>query len=189
MMTLGIPGDPMTAVLIGSLMIHGMVPGGKLFSETPEVVSCILLGVVISSIMLLMFGIVGGNLFSRLLALPAYYLYPVIVLLCMVGAYVTASSSFDIWVMVLSGIIGFFFVKLRISTLPLVLGLILGSMVEDNLRRALMLSSRNPYELFHHPLAMLFIVIGIVFLVVGSLQQHHNNKREQEAAPASDDQA
>lgn len=189
MMTLGIPGDPMTAVLIGSLMIHGMVPGGKLFSETPEVVSCILLGVVISGIMLLIFGIMGGNLFSRLLGLPAYYLYPVIVLLCTVGAYVTASSSFDIWVMVLSGIIGFFFIKLRISTLPLVLGLILGSMVEDNLRRTLMLSSRNPYELFQHPLAMLFILIGIVFLVVGSIQQHQNNRREQEAASASDDQA
>lgn len=182
MMTLGIPGDPMTAVLIGSLMIHGLAPGPKLFSETPEVVSCILLGVAIASVMLLLFGVLGGNLFARLLAIPSYYLYPVIVMLCTVGAYVTASSFFDVWVMAGSGIIGFFLVKLRISTLPLVLGLILGSMVEDNLRRVIMLTSREPMAILQHPLAIIFVIIGIIFLVVGSLQQYRTNQRENEAA-------
>lgn len=181
MMTLGIPGDPMSAVLIGALMIHGLNPGPQLFTETPVVVSSILLGLIIASMCILIWGILGGNLFARVLSIPTYYLYPVIVVLCMTGAFVTQHSFFDVWVMVVCGVIGFFLVQLKISTLPLVLGLILGTMVEDNFRRILILSSREPGAIFHHPIALVFLGIGIAFLIVGSVRQHKINKQETSA--------
>jgi len=178
MITLGIPGDPMTAVLIGALMIHGLAPGPLLFTETPHVVSSILLGLLISSVLLLVWGILGGNLFARVLSIPSYYLYPSILVLCTVGAFVTRNNYADLWTFIFCGIIGYFLCELRFSTLPLVLGLILGRMVEDNLRRAIALSTRNPVAILSHPVAMIFILIGIAFLVGGSIQSHRRNKIE-----------
>ena len=157
MMTLGIPGVPMTAVLIGALMLQGLTPGPLLFDNSPEVVSAMFIGLGLTTIFLLVWGILGGNLFSRALALPAHFLYPVIFILCIVGSYVLRYSFFDTAVLVILGIIAFFLRKIKISALPIILGLILGGMVEENLRRCVMLSvsENNPFLFLSRPIYLL----------------------------------
>jgi putative tricarboxylic transport membrane protein len=182
MMTLGIPGDPMTAVLIGALMLQGLTPGPLLFENSPEVVSAIFIGLGITTIFLLIWGILGGNLFARALSIPAHFLYPVVLLLCLVGSYVLRYNFFDIFVLVVFGLAYFFLRKIKISALPMILGLILGGMVEENFRRCVMLSAsqNNPFLFLSRPVAVIFILISIVLLITGAIQTHRLNKKQEE---------
>jgi putative tricarboxylic transport membrane protein len=164
MMTLGIPGDPMTAVLMGGLIIQGLRPGPILFQQQMPFVSSIFISLFISVIFMLILGLLGARYFSRLITFPKKYLIPSVLVFCLIGSYAINNSLFDIGVLIISGFIGFVLRKLSFSVAPIILGLILGPIFESNLRRALMLSEGDWTSFITRPISVFFLVV--VFLIL-----------------------
>lgn len=165
MMTLGIPGDPMTAVLMGGLIIQGLRPGPMLFREQMPFVSSIFISLLISVIFMTFLGLVGARWFSRLISTPKRFLIPAILLFCLIGSYSIGNSMFDIGVLIVAGIVGFALRKAGFPVAPVILGLILGPMFESNMRRSLMLSQGNWSTFFTRPISLVFILIALFILV------------------------
>jgi putative tricarboxylic transport membrane protein len=162
LLTLGIPGDTVTAMLLGGLMIHGITPGPMLFDEKPELVYGIFAALTVSAIIMLFMEFYGLRIFVKLLAIPKNILLPVIFCLCAVGAFGLNNRVFDIWAVILFGIIGFGFNVFRVPLPPFILGFILGPMAETNLRRGLMLSRNNFSAIFSSNICNFFL--GLAFL-------------------------
>jgi putative tricarboxylic transport membrane protein len=165
MLTLGIPGDPMTAVLIGAVMIHGLLPGPRLFVENPDFVAAIFLGLLVSLVFMLVLGLSAARLFARLLTLPRHGILAMILLFCVVGAYAMQNSLFDVWIAAGAGVLGYLLQKVDIHPPPIILGAVLGPMFEDNLRRAILLGNGSVLPFFTRPLSllMILIIVAVVF--------------------------
>ena len=171
MLTLGIPGDPMTAVLIGSLLFHGLVPGPLLFQKHPDFVSAIFISLTLSSFIILLLGILGARFFAKVLHLPKYILMPTILVLCIIGSYAIRMSLFDVGVTSILGILGFLLNKVGIPVAPISLGMILGPLLEDNFRRALVISGGSYAPFYTRPSGLLLIFITILILVFPFIQK------------------
>jgi putative tricarboxylic transport membrane protein len=182
MMTLGIPGDPMTAVLMGGLIIQGLRPGPLLFVEQMPFVSSIFISLLVSVIFMTILGLAGARYFSRLISTPKRFLIPAILLFCLIGSYSINNSMFDIGVLIVSGIVGFILRKFGFPVAPVILGLILGPMFESNLRRSLMLSRGDWSTFVTRPISLGFILVA-VFVLVGptliDLVRHRRTKEEE----------
>ncbi|HOI82517.1 MAG TPA: tripartite tricarboxylate transporter permease [Synergistales bacterium] len=164
MLTLGIPGDPMTAVLIGALLFHGLVPGPLLFEENPDFISAIFLTLSIACIMIAVIGIVGAKPMAKVLQIPYSILLPVIMVLCMIGSYATNLSLFDVGVTVFFGVVGYFLRKVGFPLAPIIVGIILGPLFEDNIRRSLMISGGSFIPFCTRPFCL--ILIFLILLTV-----------------------
>ncbi|MCX7787420.1 MAG: tripartite tricarboxylate transporter permease [Spirochaetes bacterium] len=135
LLSLGIPGDAVTAILIGAFVLHGLQPGPFLFEKHFDLVSAIFIGMALINILFFLFGMFGAKYFARLLFLPRAVLNTGILSLCVIGTYAVQSSIFDVGVMLVFGLIGYLMSKQEIPRAPLVLGLILGPLMEENFRR------------------------------------------------------
>jgi putative tricarboxylic transport membrane protein len=175
MMTLGIPGDPMTAVLIGALMIHGLSPGPRLFSDNPVYVSSVYISYAIALIWVLINGLIGARWYAKILSVPRFLLLPMIMLLCMVGSYSLANNLFDVVLMVSFGALGYFLQKADISPAPIVLGVVLGPMFETNLRRSMILAQGDILPFATRPVALVIKAI-IIYIVVSAFLQWRKQK-------------
>ena len=160
MLSLGIPGDTVTAILLGGFMVHGLQPGPLFFTSNPHIVNVVFIAFFVAMIFVFLFQLFGMKLFTRVLTVPKQYLFPVIFVLTVVGAYTTNSSIFDIWVMILFGVVGFFLVRNGFPIAPMILGFILGPLLETYMRRALM-TSGNAADFFTNPISALFILAGV----------------------------
>jgi putative tricarboxylic transport membrane protein len=140
MLTLGIPGDPCTAVMMGALILQGLRPGPMLFSDHPEIVYGLFLGLIISNLWVLPIGLIGAPLFARMTSVPKHILWPTILALCMVGSFASEGTIIPAYTVVLFGIIGYFMKKGGYPVAPLILGVLLGPIAEENLRRSLLVS-------------------------------------------------
>ena len=180
LLTLGIPGDTVTAILLGGLMIHGMTPGPRLFVEHTAVVYGIFAALTISSFVMLFMEFYGLRIFVKLLAIPKHILLPVIFCLCGVGAYGLNSRTFDLWSVILFGIIGFGFSVFRIPVAPFIIGFILGPMAETNLRRGLMLHQNSLEPLFTSPICLFFLGVAACSICLTVYKQ---TRRYRRAAP------
>lgn len=166
MLTLGLPGDAVTAILIGSLMMYGMQPGPNLLVENPDIVHTIFGLLLISNIFVIIIGLFGAQLFSRILLLKQEFIWVSVILFSIVGAYALNNSVFDVWVMFISGFIGLLFRKFDYPLGPLILGLILGPMAESNFRRALVISGDSSYSIFFtRPISLILISLAVISLV------------------------
>ncbi len=170
MMTLGIPGDPMTAVLIGALMLHRLTPGPTLFTDHPQIVSTIYITFGLGLICVLVGGLIFSKILAKLIALPKYYVMAVVLLLCLVGGFSIANSIFDMAMVVVFGIIGYILQKADISPAPIVLGVVLGGMFESNLRRALMLGDGSLLPFLTRPLSLILLAITVSILISAFIQ-------------------
>src|SRR6056297_22843 len=159
MLTLGIPGDPMTAVLMGALIINGLRPGPMLFQEQMPFVSSIFISLAIGVILMVIIGLVGAKYFARLISLKREYLIPIIMLLCLVGSFGMRDSTFDIFILIAAGIIGFVLRRTGFTPAPLVLGMILGPIFEKNLRRAMILSRGDWTTFVTRPISLILLII------------------------------
>ncbi len=164
MLTLGIPGDSMTAVLIGALIIHGLQPGPVLFKTHPVFVSAIFIGMTVSIILTGLMGLCGARFFARMLMIPKHILLPVILIFCMVGSFAIRNSCFDVGVAMLFGFLGFILRKVEIHPAPIILGLILGRLLEDNFRRAMILSRGDITTFFTRPMSLIILLIAIFII-------------------------
>jgi len=140
MLTLGIPGDAVSAILIGALLIHGIQPGPLLFRDHRPFVFTIVCLLVAASLLMALVGLVGARPLARVLRVPNPWLWAGILVLGTVGAYALNNAVADVWAMFAAGIVGYLLRRAGVPLGPLVLGLILGPMMEANLRRALILS-------------------------------------------------
>lgn len=159
MLALGIPGDGVTAIMMGALTIHGIIPGVRLFSDQPSLVTSIFLLLFLANILILIVGACGAGLYARLLKAPMSLLMPAIVLLSFVGAYSTRTSSFDFTVVIIAGIAGFLLRLNGFPLAPIIIGFILGKPLEIGLRQGLVLTDQNIIEFVTQPIASVFFAL------------------------------
>jgi len=166
LITLGIPGDAVTAILLGALLLHGLRPGPALFIEHPDIVSSIFILFLLGNFLFLIFGLLGVRLFVSALRIPQNILFPIVVTFCFIGSYAVKNSTFDIIILIIFGLVGYLMRKFGIPPAPLILGFILGPLVEDNLRRSLILSDGNVMSFFIRPISG--VILGLTVLLLFS---------------------
>jgi putative tricarboxylic transport membrane protein len=164
MLSLGIPTGAATALLLGALMIHGLRPGPMLITESPDVFWGLLASLYLGNVMLLVLNLPLIPLWVKILKIPYHYLFPLILLFCIIGAYTANNNPFDIIIMLLFGIIGYVMKKLEYEAAPLVLALVLGPILENAVRRSLIISDGDPTVFFTRPISALFLIIGLLIL-------------------------
>jgi putative tricarboxylic transport membrane protein len=166
MMTLGIPGDSVTAVLIGALIIHGLRPGPMLMREQPEFFWFVVGSLLMANIFLYIWGMTGIRAFSKIVEIPKPYIIPIIVVLTFVGGFSIQNSITDIYWMIGFGIVGYFMKRYDYPVAPLVLGVILTPIIDENFRRGVQLSHGNAWGFFEgmvtNPVSL--IILSIMFL-------------------------
>ena len=165
MLTLGVPGSGTTAVLLALLLTLNITPGPLLFTERPEVVWSLIASLMIANIMLLILNVPMVKVFVKILQVPSWILLPGVTMIAFVGIYSLTGSSFDMMLMVAFGVMGWLFRKLDIPTVPVILGILLGNAMEDNLRRAMVLSDGDWIYLFSSPIAIGLWIAAVVGFV------------------------
>jgi putative tricarboxylic transport membrane protein len=178
LLTLGIPGDSVTAMMLGGLIIHGITPGPLIFDQNGKIVYAIFAAMVVASLMMLVTEFFGLRVFIKILRVPKYILLPLILVLCAIGAFGLNSRVFDIWSILIFGVIGYLLLKADFPLPPLILGFILGRTLETNLRRGLMYSHGDFLEFFRHPISLVFLVLAMLSVVFSLL----NLKRQKAKA-------
>jgi putative tricarboxylic transport membrane protein len=177
MLTLGIPSNPVMALMIGALMIQGIVPGPQVMTQRPELFWGIVTSMWIGNLMLVILNLPLIGMWVKLLKVPYRLLYPSILLFCCIGVYSLSNSPFDVMLTALFGLLGYIFIKLECEPAPLILGFILGPLLEENLRRAMRLSRGDASVFFVNPTSCVLLVISLVLLLV-TLAPAVRKKRE-----------
>lgn len=171
MMTLGIPGDSITAILIGALIVHGLRPGPLLMKEQPEFFWILVGCLVISNIFLYFFGMTGLKIFSKIVEIPKAIIIPIIIVLSIIGSYSINNNIYDIYWMIGFGILGYFMKMYDYPVAPMILGVILSSLIDTNLRRAISMEHNSLLgffiSLFTHPISLVLTL----FIIVMSLSK------------------
>jgi len=162
--TLGIPGNVASALLIGAFIIHGVTPGPLMFEENGRLSYGIYGGMMVGNVLNLLVGAIGLRVFVKVLSIPRNILYPVIVFICMTGAYIADSSLFAVGVMIIFAVLGYFMKKLDFSFVTFIIGFVLGPMFEMSLQQTLVMSRNNIFIMFQRPIALAFMLLTILFV-------------------------
>ena len=166
MLTLGIPGDPITAILLGALMIQGLTPGPLLFQNNAQFVYSIFWAFLVANIFNLFLTLSTIRVWVRILQIPKRILLPIIGILCVVGSYALRNSFFDTGAMLFFGLLGFLMRKFKFPIVPMLLAIVLGPALEEHLRMSLIISSGDPTVFVRHPISLVFIIIALVSFIV-----------------------
>lgn len=181
LLTLGVPGDAVAAVLLGALIVQGLTPGPLLFTQSPDVVYGVFSSMLVANIVMLIVGLVGIRFFCRIIEIPKVLLIPMIVSLSIVGAFAINNSMFDVGLAVGFGVLGFILGKLTIPTSPILLAIILGPMAETNLRKALLMYDNSWSFLYDRPIALAFVVLA-VFSAYSTIRMKKRQRQAEESA-------
>ena len=163
---LGIPGDLTTSALIGGLMIHGLQPGPLLYNEHPELVGGIMVAYFLANVVMYVMELGLMKAFVRMVNVKLSYLFPAIVACCVLGVYTLNNRMFDVWVMIIFGFVGYLLICLGIDMAPVILGFILGPLIEKYMRMALIGANSNWGDMFTRPVAVIFVVVAALFVLV-----------------------
>jgi TctA family transporter len=166
LLTLGIPSNPVMALMIGAMMIQGIAPGPQVMTERPQLFWGMIASMWIGNLMLVVLNLPLIGMWIKLLTIPYRMLYPAILLFCCVGVYSLSNSPFDVMQTAVFGVVGYIWVKLECEPAPLILGFILGPLMEENLRRAMLLSRGDPLVFFQRPISLTMLVIAALLLLV-----------------------
>ncbi|SFB80672.1 TctA family transporter [Polaromonas sp. OV174] len=178
LLTLGIPPNAVMALMVGAMTIHNIQPGPQVMTSNPELFWGLIASMWIGNAMLVVLNLPLIGMWIKLLTVPYRYLFPSIVLFCAIGVYSTNNNTFDVWMVGIFGVIGYAFVKLGCEPAPLLLGFILGPMMEENLRRALLLS-RGDWSVFvTRPLSAGLLVAAALMLVIVLLPAVKSKREE-----------
>jgi putative tricarboxylic transport membrane protein len=171
LLTLGIPANPVMAILLGALMIHGLTPGPLLIKNAPDLFWGTIVSMYIGNGMLLILNLPLIGLWVKVLRVPYYLLYPLILLFCLIGAYSIENSTGDVILMLIFGILGFLMKKFRYDGAPLILALVLGQKLETAFRRSLIMS-RGDFSIFiSRPISLGFLIMAVLLLILPILTQ------------------
>jgi putative tricarboxylic transport membrane protein len=166
LLTLGIPSNVVMAILLGAMMIHGISPGPNLIHEHPQVFWGVIISMYIGNVMLLVLNLPLIGMWVQVLKVPYKFLFPLILLFCLIGAYSLNFATFDILIMIVFGVIGYLMKKTDYEGAPLILALVLGNLFENALRQSLMLSDGSFRIFFNRPIAAVFILVAVALLVI-----------------------
>jgi len=168
LLALGIPGSATTAIIFGALTVHGLLPGPKLFVEHAEITYTFMIGMLFTILVMAFVGIYGVPLFSKVLSIKIKYIIPSVLAFSIVGAYTARNNLFDVGLAILFGIIGVFFKHARIPIAPVILGLILSTITEENIRRSIIIAAAKgistPHYIFLRPISIVLFVLLILIL-------------------------
>ncbi|MGH3348953.1 MAG: tripartite tricarboxylate transporter permease [Nocardioides sp.] len=166
MLTLGIPGSASTAIMLGALFVYGLQPGPRFFTDNPDVVWPIIASMFIGNVVLIVLNLPLVPLFASILRIPYHILYPGIIVVSLVGVYSINAALFDVWLVVLFGLLGYVMRKTDFPPAPMVLAFVLGPLFERSLRRSLVISQGDPTIFFTRPWAVTFLVAAVLIFLV-----------------------
>ncbi len=178
MLTLGIPPNAVMALMIGALIIHGIQPGPMVMSKQPALFWGVIVSMWIGNLFLLILNLPIIGLWVRLLTVPYRLLYPAILVFCAIGVYSLNTAQFDIYLMAFFGVVGYVFAKLECEAAPLMLGFILGPMLEEYVRRALLLAKGDPMTFITRPVSAILLAVALVSVVVVMLPALRQKREE-----------
>jgi putative tricarboxylic transport membrane protein len=178
MLTLGIPSNPTMAMMIGAMMIHGISPGPRVMTERPGLFWGVIVSMWIGNLMLVILNLPLVGIWVKLLRLPYRLMYPSIIIFCCIGTYTVNSSIFDVYVMAFFTVFGYLCIKLECEPAPLILGFVLGPMMEENLRRALLISRGDMMVFLQEPISLVFLVASAALLLVVALPSIRTKREE-----------
>lgn len=178
MLTLGIPGDTVTALIMSALTLYGLNCGPLLFTTNPDALYLILAALFVANVIMIFMEIGGIRFFAKMLTLPKYYLFPIVVVLCGVGAYCTNHRTFDVLCLIAFGFVGYVMRLAGLPFAPMIIGYVLGEMVETYLRRALMIYDDNFLAFFSRPIADGFFAAALVVVVVTIISQRKRKSKQ-----------
>ncbi|WP_336885145.1 tripartite tricarboxylate transporter permease [Caldalkalibacillus salinus] len=171
LLTLGIPGDVVTAVIFGGLLIQGLTPGPLLFQQEQDLVYSLFGTLIIANIFMLLIGLFAVRYVGKIVDVPKNILLPIVVTLCFIGSYSLSNNLFDVWVALVFGVIGYLLEKFDFPLPPLILGIILGPIIEANLRRALIGSGGDLSVFMTRPITATFLLIAITTFIFPLLKK------------------
>lgn len=166
LLTLGIPANPVMALMVGAMIIQGIVPGPNVATEQPALFWGIIASMWIGNLMLVVLNLPLIGLWVRLLKVPYHVLFPIIMAFCSIGVYSVNSNIYDLFAVAFFGLMGYVLIKLRCEPAPLLLGFVLGPMLEENLRRAMILGRGDPTVFLTRPISLTLLLLTVVVLVI-----------------------
>jgi TctA family transporter len=169
LLTLGIPSNAVMALMIGAMMIQGIAPGPQVMTERPQLFWGMIASMWVGNLMLVVLNLPLIGMWIKLLTVPYRMLYPAILVFMSIGVFSLSNNPFDVFLMAAFGLLGYVCVKLECEPAPLILGFILGPLMEENLRRAMLLSRGDPMVFLQKPISAAFIIASVVLLAIISL--------------------
>jgi len=178
MLTLGIPGNAVMALMIGAMMIHGIQPGPQVMTERPTLFWGMVASMWIGNLMLLVINLPLIGMWVQLLKVPYRFLYLSILLFCAIGVYTIGNSPFAVLLAAFFGVLGYIFMRLECEPAPMILGFVLGPLMEDNLRRAMRISGGDPMIFVQRPISLGLLVAAAILLVIVALPAIRSKREE-----------
>ena len=178
LLTLGIPPNPVMALMVGAMIIQGIQPGPQVMTERPNLFWGMIVSMWIGNLMLVILNLPLIGIWIKLLKVPYRLLYPAILVFCCIGVYSLSNSPFDVIMTAVFGFVGYVFVKLECEPAPLLLGFILGPMMEEILRRAMLLSRGDPMTFITRPLSATLLAISLLLLIIIMLPAIRKKREE-----------
>jgi TctA family transporter len=178
MLTLGIPGNAVMALMIGALTIHGIQPGPQVMTERPALFWGMVASMWIGNLMLVIINLPLIGIWVQLLRVPYRVLYLAILLFCAIGVYTVNNSAFEVMLTALFGVLGYVFLKLEMEPAPMLLGFVLGPLMEENLRRAMRISGGDPMIFLNRPISLGLLIAAFVLLVLVALPMIRAKREE-----------
>lgn len=183
-LTLGVPGSPAAAVLLGAFLIQGLAPGPRLFAERPDLMYSIFIGLFLINVLMMFIGLAAIRFAARLIMVPTTVIVPTVMLLCFVGIFSVSFSLFSVGVMLSAGVLGYVVRKLGYSIAPLSIGFVLGPILEDSLRQSMVIADGSVAEFFDSPIALgiyAVLTLTIVWGPAGSWIKSRISRRTEDA--------
>lgn len=165
LLTLGVPGDAVAAVLLGALIMQGLTPGPLLFEQNPEIVYGLFSSMILGNIILLVVGLFGIRFFSKIVEIPKAILIPSIIVLSTVGSFSMNNSMFDVGITFFFGVLGYILSKLKVPNSPIVLAIILGPMIEENFRKSILMYEGSLSFLYTRPITIVFLILTLISII------------------------
>ena len=178
MLTLGIPSNPVMALMIGALIIQGITPGPNVVTDEPALFWGLIISMWVGNALLVLLNLPLIGMWVKMLSIPYHLLFPVIIAFCCIGAFSVNNNPFDVFAMAMFGGIGYLLVKLDFEPAPLLLGFVLGPMLEENLRRAMIVSRGDPTIFVTHPLSLILLLLSAALLTVVLLPSIRKKREE-----------
>ncbi len=178
LLTLGIPANPVMALMVGAMIIQGIVPGPNVAAEQPALFWGIIASMWIGNLMLVVLNLPLIGLWVKLLKVPYHVLFPIIMVFCSIGVYSVNSNVYDLYAVAFFGLLGYVLLKLKCEPAPLLLGFVLGPMLEENLRRAMILGRGDPTTFLTRPISLTLLLMAVAVLVIVFLPQIRQKRDE-----------
>ena len=178
LLTLGIPANPVMALMVGAMIIQGIVPGPNVAAEQPALFWGIIASMWIGNLMLVVLNLPLIGLWVKLLKVPYHVLFPIIMVFCSIGVYSVNANVYDLYAVAFFGLLGYVLLKLRCEPAPLLLGFVLGPLLEENLRRAMILGRGDPTTFLTRPISLALLLMAVAVLVIVFLPQVRKKRAE-----------